>query len=55
MTPTPNNIDKIDEAVRDICSVAMTAAPKSKVRAILTDLYEAGRIEGRKENTTNGK
>ena len=36
MTPTIFLEETIDNAVRDICSVSVTGAPKSKVREIIT-------------------
>ena len=37
----PTRIQKyIETAIRDICSVSVTAAPKSKVRKIIVSLVE---------------
>ena len=42
----------LDNAVRDICSVSVTAAPKSKVKSILQDLLAevGGKVEGTRKS-----
>lgn len=45
----------IDEAVRDICSVSLTAAPKSKVRKILLSIANQARQQERQRLVNSEK